>query len=95
MFTIAIELNKDYPEFNINKFEADMVGSAGINLFKEDIEKVKKYNVTQFPSLLFQHENTGAILIPGFRTFEFLEKEFLKFREKTGKKSSQPLEKTE
>jgi putative protein-disulfide isomerase len=81
LLNIASELSEQFPLFDAKKFETDFTGDTGINLFKKDIQKVKQYNILRFPSLLFQQENKKPMLIPGYRKFEFLEKQFLQFRD--------------
>ena len=64
----AEKLAKMEATFDISKFRIEFGSDIGLNLFREDLDLVRRYNINRFPTLIVRSAGK-AIMIPGYRNY--------------------------
>jgi predicted DsbA family dithiol-disulfide isomerase len=73
LLEIAIRFAEQHPgELDIEKFCADMMGEAGKAAFRKDMQEVKYYQVTRFPTLILKSEKNAPLMIMGCQPYGVL-----------------------
>lgn len=73
LLAAAKELQNLFSDFDIDRFQTDLMGDRGINAFRNDLNEVKSYNINRYPSLILRHNKSAPILITGYRPYQLLE----------------------
>ncbi|MDQ6904200.1 MAG: DsbA family protein [Bacteroidota bacterium] len=74
LFDIAETLALNEPHFYLQKFKDDYENGRGMDAFRSDLNEVRFYNISRFPTLILRSRNEKAILISGYRRYpEILE----------------------
>ncbi|MDX5347930.1 MAG: DsbA family protein, partial [Hymenobacteraceae bacterium] len=70
---LAQELEKSEPElYSAAQFEQDWESEKGLELFREDLQKVKYFNIGRFPTLTISKPGKAGVIITGYRPYEVL-----------------------
>jgi putative protein-disulfide isomerase len=75
---IARQLAGDDASFHLEQFREDLVGQAGIDAFRKDLQESKYLNITRLPTLVFRSAGGPAVLLSGYQSYESLKEAWLK-----------------
>jgi putative protein-disulfide isomerase len=68
----AWQLYDEYPDFNLFRFKDDLMGSAGKEALRKDLQEVKYLGITRFPTLVIKRGNGSTVMLTGYQTYESL-----------------------
>ena len=69
LFNIAEKFAANTPGFSFQKFREDYEGGNGMEAFRSDLEEVRFYNITRFPTLIIKSADERAIMLSGYRDY--------------------------
>lgn len=73
LLALAEELSKDLPEIlDYEQLRSDIQNEAGLEKFKEDLQKARYHQISRFPALTLRKPDSPGILIVGYRPYEAL-----------------------
>ena len=72
LIEMALELEKQSTGFNTELFKKHLYGREGLEAFKQDMQQVKNYNISRFPTLIFKYKNQHPLIITGYRPYTSL-----------------------
>lgn len=73
LISIGKELSEQLPGiFDFQQFSKDMEEEAGIEKFREDLQKARYHQISRFPALTIKVPGGKGVLIVGYRPFEAL-----------------------
>lgn len=73
LLDLGKEVSEEFSElFDFNRFEADLAGDAGLEKFKEDLQKARYHQISRFPALTIRKPNHPGVLIVGYRPYSAL-----------------------
>jgi len=74
IMALATELSEKAPEvFSIEAFRKDFNSSQSRQAFREDLESVRQYRISRFPTIILKNKEGKALQITGYRTYAVLE----------------------
>jgi len=72
LLSCATSLKSQYPVFDLQKFEKDLIGEEGANLFRKDLQECKYLNISRMPTFLFRSPGHCTVLLSGYQTYDSL-----------------------
>lgn len=66
----AEQLAAAAPQFDVLRFEQDLVSEEGLEAFRRDVQTTQHYNIQRFPSLLFRRKGYPSVLVTGYKPYE-------------------------
>jgi hypothetical protein len=60
------------PQFEIQRFEQDLVNGNGLALFRSDMHTVQIQSIQRFPALLFRRLGYPSVLLTGYKPYAVL-----------------------
>ena len=73
LLTIGRELSEQLPGiFDFQQFSKDLKEEAGIEKFREDLQKARYHQISRFPALTIRVPGGKGVLIVGYRPYEAL-----------------------
>jgi predicted DsbA family dithiol-disulfide isomerase len=73
LIELSESLTKTTPDlFNAIKFERDLLSGAGVNAFRDDLQKTRYHRIGRFPTLTFKRPNQAGVIITGYRPYKVL-----------------------
>ena len=72
LVTVAKLLANEIPQFDLQRFELDLVNGIGLAAFRNDMHTVQIQNIQRFPALLFRRLGYPAVLITGYKPYSVL-----------------------
>lgn len=76
--------------FNFTQFEEDWNAQRGLDLFRDDLRKVRYHQIGRFPTITFAGPNGKGVMITGFRPYEAILEAFEEARRITASSSGIP-----
>ena len=71
LINLSEVLSKKFEGFDVDIFKQQLSGKEGLEAFKADMQQVKNYNITRFPTLLLRSDQQ-AIMFTGYRPYSAL-----------------------
>jgi putative protein-disulfide isomerase len=69
----AEELSKASPHLlDPDKFKKDLLSEAGVNSFRDDLQKVRYHGIGRFPTLTMRRPQQAGVIIIGYRPYKVL-----------------------
>lgn len=73
LLSLAEEISNDLPDiFNYEQFYTDMHNEAGLEKFREDLQKARYHQISRFPTLTIKKPDQPGVLIVGYRPYDAL-----------------------
>jgi putative protein-disulfide isomerase len=72
LVAVAEQLAIEMPQFDVQRFERDLVNGNGLDAFRNDMHIVQIQNIQRFPALLFRRLGYPAVLITGYKPYAVL-----------------------
>jgi predicted DsbA family dithiol-disulfide isomerase len=72
LFDVAWMLHDEYDHFNLFQFKDDLLGNAGREAFRKDLQEVKYLGINRFPTLVIKREDRSAVMLPGYQPYQSL-----------------------
>ena len=60
------------PDFDLFRFKDDLMGDAGKDAFKKDLQDAKYLGINRFPTLVINRVDGTTVLLTGYQTYESL-----------------------
>jgi putative protein-disulfide isomerase len=67
-------LHDQYCDFDLFKFRDDLMGEAGKEAFRKDLQDAKYLGINRFPTLVINRKQRPAIMLTGYQSYESLKK---------------------
>jgi len=68
----AQQLAGEIKDFDLDKFEQDLVNGTGLEAFRTDLHAVQIQNIERFPALLFRRNGHRSVMLTGYKPYEIL-----------------------
>jgi putative protein-disulfide isomerase len=68
----AWSLHDEYSDFDLFRFRDDLMGNAGKNAFRQDLQDAKYLGINRFPTLVIRRKNGSTVMLTGYQTYESL-----------------------
>jgi len=72
LVTVAEQLASEIPQFDIQRFEQDLINGNGLAAFRNDMHTVQIQNIQRFPAFLFRRLGYPAVLVTGYKPYPVL-----------------------
>jgi putative protein-disulfide isomerase len=72
LLAVAKQLFNEMPQFDVRRFEQDLVNGNGLAVFRNDMHTVQIQNIQRYPALLFRRLGYPAVLITGYKPYAVL-----------------------
>lgn len=69
---VAVNLEQQFPDFNIQQFNVDLVNETGREAFRHDLTQVRYHNINRFPTLIIRKPEYGSVIVTGYRPYSVL-----------------------
>ncbi len=65
-------LHDEYHDFNLFRFRDDLMGVAGKEALKKDLQDAKYLGITRFPTLVVRRNDRSTVMLAGYQTYASL-----------------------
>jgi len=69
---VAEQLSNEIMQFDVKRFEQDLVNGNGLAAFRSDMHTLQIQNIQRFPALLFRRLGYPAVLVTGYKPYPVL-----------------------
>jgi predicted DsbA family dithiol-disulfide isomerase len=69
-------LHDKYRDFDLFQFRDDLMGDAGKEAFKKDLQDAKYFGINRFPTLVIKRKDRSTVMLTGYQTYESLKNIF-------------------
>lgn len=71
LFDLARELGKEFPDFDVIRFEKEYQNGKGKEAFRSDLDEVQLKKITRFPTFIFRY-GADSLIATGYRPYSSL-----------------------
>jgi predicted DsbA family dithiol-disulfide isomerase len=68
----AWNLHDEYRDFDLFRFRDDLMGNAGKQSFRKDLQDAKYLGINRFPTLVIKRADRSTVMLTGYQTYESL-----------------------
>jgi putative protein-disulfide isomerase len=65
-------LHDEYRDFDLFRFREDLMGDAGKEAFRKDLQDVKYFGINRFPTLVIARKDSPTVMLTGYQTYDSL-----------------------
>ena len=69
-------LHDEYRDFDLFRFREDLMGDAGKEAFRKDLQDTKYLGISRFPTLVIRRNDRSTVMLTGYQTYDSLKNLF-------------------
>jgi putative protein-disulfide isomerase len=69
-------LHDEFRDFDLFRFRDELMGDAGKQAFRKDMEEAKYLGINRFPTLVIRRKDRSTVMLTGYQTYESLKNLF-------------------